>query len=392
MFKSTTTKIAKNTQPKAASTGKNAVAKTTAAETIHNKLLEHGKQLSTRQKLLSKPGALHTHITSSRTVPPTPHKALTVKPAAALGLDQKPKDGSTIGSIDPAIHTVEPDILYPGDTQLLRLPWGGVLSYARLGRKKEVGEVWVDMHGTPGSRLAVGGTHKYCESKLIRLITIDRPGYGHSTLEHGRGMSDFIKDVEYLLDFLGVKQFKMVGTSGGGPYVLAAVHHFPKDRLIKSLIMCGMTHPDYDKASLPIHIKIKQKLARYGYHHFMGYNPKAALYFDLEKAKGDQNQIKKIQAQWGESHRQGTAGYRSDHKLFSQPWEFDLKDINANPMRWYHGALDVNTSSSAARATVDHANRLRKNIEYIEVPGLDHYELQHEQTVVAYDWLLKKKS
>lgn len=77
--------------------------------------------------------------------------------------------------------------------------------------------MWVDMHGTPGSRLAAGGTHKYCESNLIRLITIDRPGYGHSTLGHGRGMSDFINDVEYLLDFLGVKQFKTVGTSGGGP-------------------------------------------------------------------------------------------------------------------------------------------------------------------------------
>lgn len=86
MFKSTTTKIAKNTQSKAASTGKGAAAKTAAAETIRRKLLEHGKQLSTQQKLLSKPGTLQTHIASSRTVPPTPQKALTVKPAAVLGL------------------------------------------------------------------------------------------------------------------------------------------------------------------------------------------------------------------------------------------------------------------------------------------------------------------
>lgn len=34
----------------------------------------------------------------------------------------------------------------------------------------------------------------------------------------------------------------------------------------------------------------------------------------------------------------------------------------------------------------------RKNIEYKEYPGLDHFELQDEQTTAAYDWLLKKKS
>lgn len=61
--------------------------------------------------------------------------------------------------------------------------------------------------------------------------------------------------------------------------------------------MCGMTHPDYDQASIPIHVKIKRKLAGYGYHHFMGYNPESALYFDLEKAEGDENRIRKIHAE-----------------------------------------------------------------------------------------------
>lgn len=61
--------------------------------------------------------------------------------------------------------------------------------------------------------------------------------------------------------------------------------------------MCGMTHPDYDQASIQIHVKIKRKLAGYGYHHFMGYNPESALYFDLEKAEGDENRIRKIHAE-----------------------------------------------------------------------------------------------
>jgi hypothetical protein len=66
---------------------------------------------------------------------------------------------------------------------------------------------------------------------------------------------------------------------------------------------------------------------------------------------------------------------------------FDLENIGASPMRWYHGALDVNTSSSAARATVDHANRLRKNIDYKGYSGLDHPGLQekHSRARATYD-------
>ncbi|KAH4194292.1 hypothetical protein HBH42_095410 [Parastagonospora nodorum] len=59
-------------------------------------------------------------------------------------------------------------------------------------------------------------------------------------------------------------------------------------------------------------------------------------------------------------------------------------------MRWYHGVLDVNTFTSAARATVDHANRLRKNIDYKEYSGLDHSGLQERHSRAAYDWLKKK--
>jgi hypothetical protein len=50
-------------------------------------------------------------------------------------------------------------------------------------------------------------------------------------------------------------------------------------------------------------------------------------------------------------------------------------------MRWYHGSLDVNTSSDAARATVGLANRYRKNMEYIEEPGLDRFGIQQKRYI-----------
>jgi len=63
--------------------------------------------------------------------------------------------------------------------------------------------------------------HTWAESRQIRLICIDRPRYGYSTLKAGKGMLDFIRDVEYLLDFLGVESFEVHRVSGGGPFALA---------------------------------------------------------------------------------------------------------------------------------------------------------------------------
>jgi pimeloyl-ACP methyl ester carboxylesterase len=133
-------------------------------------------------------------------------------------------------------------------------------------------------------------------------------------------MLDFIRDVEYLLDFLGVKQFKIEGTSGGGPYVLAAAYHFPPDRLLKSLAMCGVTHPDYDQASVNIVWKVQRMLAGYipFYHQFMKYDFRHALWREVFDAKGDQGQIKRVHAATQESCRQGLAGYQYDFKILCQ--------------------------------------------------------------------------
>ena len=58
-------------------------------------------------------------------------------------------------------------------------------------------------------------------------------------------MLDFIRDVEHLLDYRGVQVFKILSVGGGGPYALAAAYHFPKHRLKKTSIMCGISHPNF---------------------------------------------------------------------------------------------------------------------------------------------------
>lgn len=90
-----------------------------------------------------------------------------------------------------------------------------------------------------------------------------------------------------------------------------------------------------------------------------------------------------------ETFRQGIAGYHNDFKLIGRPWGFNLELIDANPIRWYHGAIDINTSSDAARATASVANRHRPNMDFREIPGLDHLTLQRERMFECMDWLRK---
>src|SRR4051812_34531258 len=55
----------------------------------------------------------------------------------------------------------------------------------------------------------------------LRLIGIDRPGYGMSPPRPGRTLGDWPGDALAVLDHLGVEAFACVGTSTGGAYALA---------------------------------------------------------------------------------------------------------------------------------------------------------------------------
>lgn len=171
---------------------------------------------------------------------------------------------------------------------------------------------------------------------------------------------------------------------------MAAAYYFSKAQLLKSLILCGATHPDYEQVSVTGRVRLDRVGVRWipfwDRFHFE-YNFTADLYRGLQAAKGDKQRIERVYANSREKQRQGSAGFRNDMTLVGRDWGFELSDINANPMRWYHGDLDINTSSSAAQQTVDHANRRRPNIEYKESPLLNHGELQGEVFDKALDWL-----
>jgi len=98
-------------------------------------------------------------------------------------------------------------------------------------------------HGFPGSRLEAGHFNEVAASTHYRLIGIDRPGMGFSTLDKNGSLLSWAADVANLADFLGIKKFSIVGHSGGAPFVAACAYVIPA-RLNGVAIVSGMAPLD----------------------------------------------------------------------------------------------------------------------------------------------------
>jgi pimeloyl-ACP methyl ester carboxylesterase len=82
-------------------------------------------------------------------------------------------------------------------------------------------------HGTPGSRLLYQPWVKDAESRGIRLISYDRPGYGGSTPQPGRTVASAAEDVAAIAKELNLDRLSVWGKSGGGPHALACAALLP---------------------------------------------------------------------------------------------------------------------------------------------------------------------
>lgn len=95
---------------------------------------------------------------------------------------------------------------------------GRELAYAEYGDPQGVPVFF--FHGLPSCRLM----HPDAEMSRtlgVRLLTMDRPGFGRSDPKPGRTLLDWADDVSDAAGSLGLQQFAVVGPSGGGPFVAA---------------------------------------------------------------------------------------------------------------------------------------------------------------------------
>jgi pimeloyl-ACP methyl ester carboxylesterase/DNA-binding CsgD family transcriptional regulator len=101
----------------------------------------------------------------------------------------------------------------------LLLPDGRALCWSDNGDPN--GKPLILMHGIGSTRNFRHPDDLPLLESGIRLVIPERPGIGDSSPQPDREIADWVADISALANHLGVKQFAVLGYSGGTPYALA---------------------------------------------------------------------------------------------------------------------------------------------------------------------------
>ncbi|MCW2812212.1 MAG: alpha/beta hydrolase [Friedmanniella sp.] len=240
----------------------------------------------------------------------------------------------------------------------LKLRDGRTLAYCQWGDR--AGRPIFLFHGAPGSRLFAPDSMTTAEAG-VRLITVDRPGYGRSDPRPGRQILDWPADVQEVADTLGVEEFGVAGHSSGGPYALACALALPErvDRV--ALVSCIgpydlPTAGQVDDDDLTV--RARQDLGRAAAEvaesaSWLMDTPE--LFADLPRPEPDLVLLANpaIRAMFvhtiREAVKQGMDAYGWECAVERRPWGFALDEIGA-PVWIFQGEQDRAVPTSQARA------------------------------------------
>jgi len=111
------------------------------------------------------------------------------------------------------------------EPELARLPDGRMAQLWQGGAA--TGPVVFFGHGCPDSRLAARSGQPAAERVGVRLVAVNRPGYGRSDPAESGHLS-VADDTVAVADLLGIDRFAVLGMSVGGPYALACAVRHPR--------------------------------------------------------------------------------------------------------------------------------------------------------------------
>ncbi|MBI9046936.1 MAG: alpha/beta hydrolase [Anaerolineaceae bacterium] len=249
--------------------------------------------------------------------------------------------------------------------QKARLPDGRYLGYAEYGDL--VGKPVMVFPGAPSSRILPLRKDQAAELG-VRLIVVERPGFGLSDFKKGRRLLDWPKDVASFADELGLEEFAVVGISAGGPYAAVCASKLPQ-RIKRVAIIGGVGPMDHEefademprirKAGIKIARKVPWMLTVLLSLFFNPQLNPEAFYerilsgnSALDQAKLRNPEMKSVLIRnYQEATREGMQGFANEAVILSDHWGFDLKDIQI-PVDVWHGEKDENVSLSAARHLV----------------------------------------
>jgi pimeloyl-ACP methyl ester carboxylesterase len=258
-------------------------------------------------------------------------------------------------SISPLTRTPVPEHL----EHRITTPDGRTLAVAEWGDPD--GFPTFAFHGTPGGRISWWEDPTIYARHGLRRFTLDRPGYGDSTRQPGRSVSDIAADVAVIADALGADRFSVSGGSGGGPHSLACAALLG-DRVTRCLTqvsiapypgvgfdwLAGMTQGNVDEfnAALAGETVLRELLIREratvverlesGDANFLGDT--------YEMSEADKAQMVKHLDRTAHHLisclRPGVDGWVDDDIAFTRPWGFDVESVRV-PVYLTYGRADT---------------------------------------------------
>lgn len=260
--------------------------------------------------------------------------------------------------------------------QTFTLPDGRKLGFAEYGTRP--GKTLLYLHGFPSSRIEAKSIDSFARCNNIRIISLDRPGYGLSSPQPRRTLLDWPKDVEAFANGEGLERFAIMGVSGGGPFAVACAYALPRGMV--SGVGLFASGPPW--AAGKHHMTLTRRLTQYLAHHYpfglqvifnvlLGIMRRAASstfvtrridtwleHMEEKKSPKEKELPEPISEQRGyllnltigEPFVQGTDAMVLEAKLLSaNDWGFSLENVAYSPIRLWHGTKDTNAPIEAIR-------------------------------------------
>lgn len=237
----------------------------------------------------------------------------------------------------------------------------------------------------------------------VRVIAMDRPGYGESVFQRPSGLNQVVDSVLDLLNQKKISDFFVIGVSGGNPYAwkLAAL---AGPRVLGLASICGL-------APFGLFPGTFSSLQRWGLSAAR-WLPTAALgsvckrLFPLEVTEENlafiakrlhesdqkilqESEVKKMILQsMHQARKQGVPGIVNDLKIYSSKWEPDFETLRC-PIHLWHGKKDWLLSP---RMSIEMNRRIpASRLTLVDEEG--HYSLPIKYTEkIVKDLILEKRS
>ncbi|MCG8640496.1 MAG: alpha/beta hydrolase [Desulfobacterales bacterium] len=200
-------------------------------------------------------------------------------------------------------------------------------------------------HGLVGSALLDTATTADLPASDVRLVVVERPGYGESDCIEMDKVSDFNPMLERVMSELDIRHADLVGISAGASYAYAAAGAWPEK--VGTVYILGGLPAVYRKSILDVYPESEQAF----YDSIRSKSLKAVqdIFYDImtpdAPVRGGKNMP--VDKWLAESIKNNCHGMANQVMLQIQHWGVELEQIRSK-VRLYHSPHDEEVPFAAA--------------------------------------------